>query len=70
MPADLGPESPNRDRRPPRALPPCGRQPRKQTIVSDTKLIQVTDAADTALGAFDFSAHEGKGVRVFIQGFG
>ncbi len=38
--------------------------------MSDTKLIQVTDAADTALGAFDFSAHEGKGVRVFIQGFG
>jgi hypothetical protein len=38
-------------------------------IVSDT-LINLTDAADTALGAFDFSAHEGKGVRVFLQGFG
>jgi len=38
--------------------------------VSDTQLIQVTDAASTALGAFDFDAHEGKGVRIFIQGFG
>jgi hypothetical protein len=38
--------------------------------VSDTQLIQVTESADTALGAFDFSAHQGKGVRVFIQGFG
>jgi hypothetical protein len=38
--------------------------------VSDTQLIAVTDAANTALGAFDFSAHGDKGVRVFIQGFG
>ena len=38
--------------------------------VSDTQLIQVTAAADAALGTFDFSAHEGKGVRVFLQGFG
>jgi hypothetical protein len=38
--------------------------------VSDTQLIQVTDAANDALGAFDFSSHAGKGVRVFIQGFG
>ncbi len=40
------------------------------TDVSDTNLIQVTDAADSALGAFDFSTHAGKGVRVFVQGFG
>jgi hypothetical protein len=38
--------------------------------VSDTTLVQLTDAADAALGAFDFTAHEGKGIRVFIQGFG
>lgn len=38
--------------------------------MNDSQLITVTDTADSALGAFDFSAHEGKGVRVFIQGFG
>jgi hypothetical protein len=38
--------------------------------VSDTTLIQVTDAANDALSAFDFSAHGDKGVRVFLQGFG
>ena len=38
--------------------------------VSDSQLIAVTDAADSALGAFDFEAHGGKGVRVYVQGFG
>lgn len=38
--------------------------------MSDTQLISVTDAANAALGGFDFEAHAGKGVRVFIQGFG
>lgn len=38
--------------------------------MSDTQLIQLTDAATGALGAFDFSTHEGKGIRVFVQGFG
>jgi hypothetical protein len=38
--------------------------------VSETQLIQLTDAASNALGAFDFSSHGSKGVRVFIQGFG
>jgi hypothetical protein len=52
-----------------RGPPAAGRQ-RKMMDVSDTQLIQVTAAADEALGAFDFSAHEGKGVRVFLQGFG
>jgi hypothetical protein len=47
---------------------PCHQ--RKTSDMSDTNLIQVTDAADSALGAFDFSAHEGKGIRVFVQGFG
>jgi hypothetical protein len=38
--------------------------------VSENQLIQVTEAANSALSAFDFSAHAGKGVRVFVQGFG
>jgi len=38
--------------------------------VSDLQLIQITDAANDALGAFDFSAHAGKGIRVYLQGFG
>ncbi len=38
--------------------------------MSVNQLIQVTDAASSALSAFDFSAHAGKGVRVFVQGFG
>jgi hypothetical protein len=38
--------------------------------VSDTTLIQVTDAADGAFATFDFTEHQGKGVRVFLQGFG
>lgn len=49
---------------------PADSHQRKQANVSDSKLIQVTDAADAALAAFDFSDHEGKGVRVFLQGFG
>ena len=43
---------------------------RKRERVSKEQLIKVTEAADAAFGGFDFSAHEGKGVRVFIQGFG
>ncbi len=38
--------------------------------MSDTQLIQVTDSAKSALGTFDFETHAGKGVRVFVQGFG
>jgi len=38
--------------------------------VSSTQLIQVTEAANAAFGAFDFAAHGSKGVRVFVQGFG
>jgi hypothetical protein len=38
--------------------------------VSNNELIRVTTAAEAAFSAFDFNAHEGKGIRVFIQGFG
>jgi len=38
--------------------------------VSDTQLVSVTDAANSALGSFDFQAHAGKAVRIFLQGFG
>jgi hypothetical protein len=38
--------------------------------LSANTLISVTDAADAALKAFDFKAFAGKGVRVFLQGFG
>jgi hypothetical protein len=48
-----------------------GRVPATGTVhVSESTLIQVTDAANEAFSAFDFSAHQGKGVRVFVQGFG
>jgi hypothetical protein len=39
-------------------------------ILSDTQLISVTDAANQALGAFDFASHGGKAIRIFLQGFG
>lgn len=39
-------------------------------LVSEFESIQVTEAADAAFSAFDFSVHAGKGVRVFLQGFG
>lgn len=38
--------------------------------MSDTQLISVTDTADEAFNAFDFSEHEGKGIRVYLAGFG
>ena len=38
--------------------------------VSDSQLISVTDPADAAFNAFDFSAHAGKGIRVYLAGFG
>jgi hypothetical protein len=38
--------------------------------VSDIQLISVTDPADAAFNAFDFSAHAGKGIRVYLAGFG
>ena len=36
----------------------------------DLNLIKVSDSANTAFGGFDWSENEGKGVRLFVQGFG
>ena len=38
--------------------------------MNDVKLINITDPASQALAAFDWSEHEGKGIRLFVQGFG
>ncbi len=38
--------------------------------VSTAELINVSETANTAFGGFDWSEHEGKGVRLFVQGFG
>ena len=34
------------------------------------QLISISDKAQEAFGAFAWSEHEGKGVRLFVQGFG
>lgn len=44
--------------------------PPKGTDVSDMNLIVVSNAADEAFQGFDWTEHDGKGVRLFIQGFG
>ncbi len=38
--------------------------------VSNVDLISVSESAGTAFGGFDWAEHEGKGVRLFVQGFG
>ena len=38
--------------------------------VSNVDLISVSESANTAFDGFDWDEHEGKGVRLFIQGFG
>jgi len=38
--------------------------------VSNVDLISVSETANTAFGGFDWNEHEGKGVRLFVQGFG
>ncbi|MBU8870397.1 MAG: hypothetical protein KOO60_05955 [Gemmatimonadales bacterium] len=38
--------------------------------VSNENLIAVSDSANEAFKGFDWSEHDGKGVRLFIQGFG
>jgi hypothetical protein len=38
--------------------------------VSNVDLISISDSATAAFGAFDWTEHEGKGVRLFVQGFG
>jgi len=50
---------------------PCaGFDPEERNDVSDLNLIAVSDAADEAFQGFDWTEHDGKGVRLFIQGFG
>ena len=39
-------------------------------LVSNVDLISVSESANTAFGGFDWAEHDGKGVRLFIQGFG
>jgi hypothetical protein len=38
--------------------------------VTDAQLISVSEKADDALSSFDFSQHDGKGVRIYVAGFG
>lgn len=38
--------------------------------MSNVDLISVSDSANTAFGGFDWNEHAGKGVRLFVQGFG
>ena len=38
--------------------------------MSDSTLINVTESADSAFKAVDFSANAEMGVRVYLQGFG
>lgn len=38
--------------------------------MSDLELISVSTTADEAFSGFDWEAHAGKGVRLFVQGFG
>ena len=42
----------------------------KEVVVSTVDLISVSETANTAFGGFDWDEHEGKGVRLFVQGFG
>ena len=45
-------------------------QQKRWIIVSDTNLIDITATAVEAFKDFDWNEHEGKGVRLFVQGFG
>ena len=38
--------------------------------MSDQGLINITASASDAFGGFDWTEHAGKGVRLFVQGFG
>ena len=38
--------------------------------MSDTELVSVTDTADDAFNTFDFTEQKGKGIRVYLAGFG
>ncbi len=50
--------------------PRAGCDPEERNEVSELNLIAVSDAADEAFQGFDWTEHDGKGVRLFIQGFG
>ena len=45
-------------------------QQRRTVPVSETKLLNISDSASEAFAAFDWSEHQGKGVRLYVQGFG
>ena len=50
---------------------PAGASPAKGTWdVSAQGLINITASASDAFGGFDWTEHAGKGVRLFVQGFG
>jgi hypothetical protein len=38
--------------------------------VSTENLIGITPSADEAFKGFDWNEHDGKGVRLYVQGFG
>lgn len=38
--------------------------------MSTEGLIHISTSANDAFGTFDWSTHAGKGVRLFVQGFG
>ncbi len=43
---------------------------RKERAVSVEGLLNISASTHQAFGAFDWSEHAGKGVRLFVQGFG
>ena len=45
-------------------------QKKRMVKVSNVDLISVSESANTAFDGFDWNEHEGKGVRLFVQGFG
>jgi hypothetical protein len=53
-----------------RARPVGGSSPERKCVVSVDGLINISASANTAFGSFDWTEHAGKGVRLFVQGFG
>jgi len=52
------------------APPVGGSIPERKRDVSVDGLINISDSANQAFGTFDWTEHAGKGVRLFVQGFG
>ena len=52
------------------ARPVGGSSPERKRVVSVDGLINISASANTAFGSFDWTEHAGKGVRLFVQGFG